>query len=72
MWWQGVCTCRAKKSRGQEAVGDGRLHMLARMVMHTSTETFDIGVNHVFQLFGGQHCCKFQKDDLQVQPKPAY
>lgn len=68
--------CRAKKSRGQEAVvrweWEGILHMLARMVMHASTETFDVEVNLVFQLLGGQHCCKFHKDDLQVQLKPAY
>lgn len=74
--WQGVRVCRANRSRGQGAaargVREGVLRIPARMVMHTSTETFDIEVNHVFQLFGERHCCRFQKDDLQVQPKPAH
>lgn len=73
---QGVHVCRANRSRGQGAAArggrEGVLHILARMVMHTSTETFDIEVNHVFQLFGERHRCRFQKDDLQVQPKPAH
>jgi len=66
----------ANKSRGQGAAArgtrEGVVHIPARMVMHTSTETFDIEVNHVFQLFGEWHCCRFQKDDLQVRPKPAH
>lgn len=55
-----------------KGVWENILDTLTRMVMQTSPETFDIGVNHVFQLFGGQHHCKFQKDDLQVQPNPAH
>lgn len=56
----------------RKGVWEDILDLLTRMVMHTSPETFDIEVNHVFQLFGGQHHCKFQKDDLQVQPNPAH
>lgn len=74
--WQGMHVSRANRSRGQEAMArgvlEGVVHVLTRMVMHTATETFDIGVNHVFQLFGERHCCRFQKDDLQVQPKLAH
>lgn len=43
---------RADRSRGQRAaargVREGVLHVPTRMVMHTSTDTFDIEVNHVF------------------------
>lgn len=74
--WQGLRVRRAKRSRGQGATArglrEGVLHIPTRMVMHTSTKTFDMEVNHVFQLFGERHCCGFQKDDLQVQPKPAH
>lgn len=67
---------RADRIRGQQAaargVQEGVLHVPTRMVMHTSTDTFDIEVNHVFQLFGERHCCGFGKDDLQVQPKPSH
>lgn len=67
---------KADKNRGQQAtareVREGVLHVPTRMVLHTSTDTFDIEVNHVFQLFGERHCCGFRKDDLQVQPKPSH
>lgn len=75
-WRRKKTKYRAERSRGQQAtargVWEGVLHVPTRMVLHTSPDTFDIEVNHVFQLFGERHCCGFRKDDLQVQPKPSH